>query len=968
MSEAIQYLISLPPAAAGEFGAVTGRTAPSWSATSDPAGRPLGSGGGTAHLLLRAWEATGEGQSFCEWLADSQKLVIHGGGQGRRLPAYAPAGKPLMPLPVFRWSRGQKLNQTLLDLQLPAFERVLKHAGGHWRLLITSGDVLLGFGETLPDFPEVDVLGLGMWLTPEKAKDFGVFFVPRERPGEIAFFLQKPSPAKIRELATECYHLVDTGMWLLSSAAVDRLLGKCGWDEASEASAIASLRPYELYSHFGMALGTRPAQPDAVVSALSCAVVPLPEPEFYHFGTGMQLIESVSALQNRELDEIRLGASGSRLHPDQYVQNARLTFPLRQEANHHLWIENSTVPETWRLGHHHLLTGVPNNQWDLKIESGICLDFVPVGEAEFCLRFYAIEDTFRGAFEDPGTRWLGRPALNWFIGRRLSREAAGIPLGVDMQSAPLFPALVWDQIQPRFIEWLTASQPAESGEWLRLWQSARRLSAQDLLSEARLDRLERQRRANCESCLQPLLQNQRWSIFYKLDLEATAAMYAGTGLELPWPRFQSPDRAEAMPAAREQMFAAAVRRHRGDPHWGDPEEEAFHHLRKLIEGEAQLAPVEPRCRIQEDQIVWARCPVRLDLAGGWTDTPPFCLEQGGQVVNLAVNLNGQPPIQVFAKLCERPHLVIRSIDLGMEQTVTTYDELDDVSQPGSSFALAKAGLALAGFLPRFHVPGGCASLGQQLTEFGGGLEISLLAAVPKGSGLGTSSIMAATLLAALSDLGGLGWDQDTIYRRTMALEQMLTTGGGWQDQIGGVLRGIKWIETSPGLTQQPLLRWLPDHLFSADYANRRILLYYTGVTRLAKNILHEVVRGVFLNSPAHLRILEEIGVNAERAFDALQRASYSDLAKAVQTSWKLNQRLDDGTNPPSVQRILEPIADWLLGGKLLGAGGGGYLLMLAKDEEAAGHIRRTLTENPPNPKARFVNFALSSTGLELTRS
>jgi galactokinase/mevalonate kinase-like predicted kinase len=919
-------------------------------------------------LLLKAWEATREGHDFETWLAASRKLVIHGGGQGRRLPAYAPSGKPLMPLPVFRWSQGQRLDQTLLDLQLPVFERVLAHAGSPSRVLVTSGDVLLGFADRLPPFPQVDVLGLGMWLTPEKAKDFGVFFALRERPGEIAMFLQKPSAGRIRELAAQYFHLVDTGMWLLSARAIRLLLRRSGVEDPASPVAFDQLRPYELYSQFGLALGTQPVLGDSAVNALTCAVVPLPAPEFYHFGTGTQLIESVSALQNRELDEIRLGTSGSRLHPDQYVQNAKLTFPLRREENHHLWVENSHLPASWQLAHHHILTGVPDNSWDVQLEPGVCLDFVPVGESGYCLRFYGIDDTFRGSLDDPATLWLGRPALNWLQARGLSDERAALPEGVDLQAARLFPVLPLEQWTPRLIEWLVAAQPAEARDWSRLWLSAPRLSAQELLSEARLDRLEQQRRANREACLGPLLRNQRWSIFYKLDLEATAALYARTGEELPPLRFQDPDRAQAMDAVREQMFHAAVRRRRGDARWEHHEDLAFDHLRRLIEGEAQWAKVDPHRCLQEDQIVWARSPVRLDLAGGWTDTPPFCLERGGRVVNLAVDLNGQPPIQVFAKLCEQPHLLIRSIDLGVEQRVNSYEELDTFRQPGSSFALAKAGLALAGFLPRFNARGGCPSLAQQLSEFGGGLEISLLAAVPKGSGLGTSSIMAATLLAALSDLAGLGWDRNVVYTRTLALEQMLTTGGGWQDQIGGVLRGIKSIETAPGLSQDPLLRWLPDHLFSADYANRAILLYYTGVTRLAKSILREVVRGVFLNSPTHLRILENIGHNAARAFDAVQRADFEDLACAIDTSWELNQQLDDGTNPPSVQGILDSIQDWLRAAKLLGAGGGGYLLMLAKDETAAGRIRQALTARPPNAKARFVDFSLSSTGLELTRS
>jgi len=204
--------------------------------------------------------------------------------------------------------------------------------------------------------------------------------------------------------------------------------------------------------------------------------------------------------------------------------------------------------------------------------------------------------------------------------------------------------------------------------------------------------------------------------------------------------------------------------------------------------------------------------------------------------------------------------------------------------------------------------------------------------------------------------------------RTLALEQMLTTGGGWQDQVGAIYRGVKLIETTPGLAQRPSLNWLPDYLLGHDFANRTILLYYTGVTRLAKNILAEIVRGIFLNSPEHLETIAEIGVNATRASRAIQQCDFDELSAVVRNSWRLNQKLDAGTNPLEVQKILAPIHGWLAACKLLGAGGGGYLLMFAKNEAAAANIRQTLTGQPPNPRARFVDFALSETGLQLTRS
>jgi galactokinase/mevalonate kinase-like predicted kinase len=337
-------------------------------------------------------------------------------------------------------------------------------------------------------------------------------------------------------------------------------------------------------------------------------------------------------------------------------------------------------------------------------------------------------------------------------------------------------------------------------------------------------------------------------------------------------------------------------------------------------------------------------------------------------LNLAVNLNGQPPIQVFARVSPNLELVVRSIDLGVEQRISDFEELDTFAEARGEFSLAKAALALAGFLPRFHAEGGAGSLRDLLKSFGGGIELSMLAAVPKGSGLGTSSILAATLLATLSDLCGLNWDRGMLFTRTLALEQLLTTGGGWQDQAGAIYRGIKLIETQPGLTQKPSVRWLPDHLFDRAYANRTILLYYTGITRLAKNILHEIVRGMFLNSPTCLRTVAEIASNADRGFAALQECSYEGLIETARRSWELNQQLDSGTNPREVQSILERCGSDLAATKLLGAGGGGFLLMFARSEEAANRIRTELTANPPNSRARFVEFSVSDTGLQLTRS
>ena len=153
--------------------------------------------------------------------------------------------------------------------------------------------------------------------------------------------------------------------------------------------------------------------------------------------------------------------------------------------------------------------------------------------------------------------------------------------------------------------------------------------------------------------------------------------------------------------------------------------------------------------------------------------------------------------------------------------------------------------------------------------------MTLLAAIPAGSGLGTSSILAATVLGALSDFCGLAWDKNEIGNRTLILEQLLTTGGGWQDQYGGVLHGLKLLQTGEGFHQNPSVRWLPEYLFTEPEYRVCHLLYYTGITRTAKDILAEIVRGMFLNSGSHLRLLSEMKVHALDMYEAILTGDWS---------------------------------------------------------------------------------------------
>ena len=92
------------------------------------------------------------------------------------------------------------------------------------------------------------------------------------------------------------------------------------------------------------------------------------------------------------------------------------------------------------------------------------------------------------------------------------------------------------------------------------------------------------------------------------------------------------------------------------------------------------------------------------------------------------------------------------------------------------------------------------------------------------------------------------------------------------------------------------------------------------------------------------------------------------MGQLVRKTWTQNQLLDSGTNPESVEALTRLIDNLCLGYKLPGAGGGGYLYMIAKDPEAAARIKQILTENSPRKNARFVEMSLSTSGLQISRS
>ena len=863
----MKKLLSLPPNLVSAFHEVTGLSRDEYFCTCDPVGHRLGSGGGTTWLLQEAWRSESKDCSFENWLSKEKRILIHAGGQSKRLPSYAVSGKVLMPLPVFRWERGQKLSQDLMSVQLPLYEKMMAAAPERLHTMVVSGDVLIRATQPLQPIPDADVVCYGLWLDASVAKNHGVFVNDRQTPSVLKQMLQKPSVQTLSDLQKDHFYLTDIGVWLLSDKAVALLMQRS--TSPTSQTSPTSLKEYDLYSEFGCALGTDPSKPDDELSSLKVAILPLAGGEFYHFGTSREMIASTLRLQNLVNDQREIMHIDRKPHPSIFVQNSVVEIPFT-EQNTNVWVENSFVGPRWHLTHDHVITGVPENDWEISLEPGDCIDVVPVGDNDYEVRRYRIDEP---------------------------------------------------------------------------------LNSNEVAERANLRRLFDQRRLYRKDNWLALARNWRHSVFYQLDLADAAETFEKEQIPLPEPLGED---APLMTRIHNAMFL------------GDSEK-AFALLRQGLCSYVAGPQQHPKLCVADDQIVWGRSPVRIDIAGGWTDTPPYCLMEGGNVINFAIELNGQPPLQAYVRPSRERRIVLRSIDLGAMEVVETTEQLTDFMHVGSPFSIPKAALVLAGFGAPSE-SGQSGSLQTQLEAFGAGIELTLLSAIPAGSGLGTSSILASTVLGALNDFCGLGWDKNEIGRRTLMLEQMLTTGGGWQDQFGGVLGGVKLLQTGRGFDQSPQVRWLPNDLWTQPEYRACHLLYYTGITRTAKNILAEIVRRMFLNHHDELNMLREMKAHTMEMYEAIQRNDFQQMGHLVRKTWHQNQSLDNGTNPPQVAALTSLIDDLCLGYKLPGAGGGGYLYMIAKDPEAAARIKQLLGQNALNKNARFVEMSLSTTGLQISRS
>ena len=351
--------------------------------------------------------------------------------------------------------------------------------------------------------------------------------------------------------------------------------------------------------------------------------------------------------------------------------------------------------------------------------------------------------------------------------------------------------------------------------------------------------------------------------------------------------------------------------------------------------------------LRAPKAVRVTAPARIDFAGGWSDTPPICQKEGGTVLAAAVTVDGLRPIEVV--VAPRADRLVRVVskDLGKRRILESAEEIADHHDPRDWCCLVKAALSVVGF------------------KFGSrGLDITISSNLPKGSGMGTSSILGAATIAAL--LGEI--DTDRVGELTLRLEQEMRTGGGWEDQFAGMTPGLKLLVSRPGARQKvDVVPVEPPPGFLSELKSRS-LLYFTGQKRMARNVLRRVL-AFYADNPHNFGkiLVSSLKAGARRAAQAASKGDIEAFAQCINEYWRDKKLLDAGSTNEAVDDIVDAIRPDASAVSLAGAGGGGFMYILAKSPASAGRIRCLLEKNAPHRDSRFFAFGIDFEGMKIER-
>ena len=871
----------------------------------DPNGVRIGSGGATLHVLRYLKNIGQETNGL-----DSRLLILHSGGDSRRIPHQSILGKVFAPLPPPMHSIFEMMSNFLTPIGAQIDAGVVVACGDTWmRLNASSSNTDL---ISLPD--GFDVTGVAYRGSLELGSRHGVYdIIPNTH--EVCRYVQKHPVERLRDAdfcGPDGQVAVDTGVLLFRPAAVKKL--------QALTRRLAEDASVDLYGDMLPAMATQvdhhqfmselPALRQLLwktLSQLRFGVSCPPLLEFTHTGTTQEYLELIK-------------------HPLKAHTSILCQVPLSENGWVNLTYGVTDVPTVcgndatlfgksilqW-LHQHELTPDVIWHKEQVANASQRCLwnaCLYPIYRTDdpdvtFCI---SIEDSVKYPdwFQNPGAEWRNSEKLSM---AEIMSRAQRVKVFVQQQQVEAAKVAV------SIVEMVKIESDIDVRPLLR-------------------------------SVLTPFGYERAISVFdeaiERMDNPLHRARLHKIAADLCIPFIETCPLTEPMPVSLPTgKFPDLIDYEQKRDYYYT---QAFAAVREAVSKSIVTTPMQmphnQRTVSDMSTAVTVHLPVRIDLAGGWTDTPPISLKKGGAVLNVALLLNGHYPISVTVRRLPQPVIRLKSVDQKKE---TEYHDIESFETPihlSDPLALHCTVLKALGLI---EVSNNTINIRGFTADFLG-LELVSECDVPMGSGLGTSSILAGGLVKALWQLMGTQWTDEDLFNQVLAVEQMLTSGGGWQDQVGGIVPGWKLTTTQPGMPQRFSVEQIPLAPETSQALEKQLLLVYTGQQRVAKNILERVVADWLSRREDLVATLTQLQSDAYLMRDALVTGDIERFGHLLTRYWNAKKVLNPDTTNPKIDALLEAVSDLCYGYGIAGAGGGGFLVLLAKDVPARSEIEKRLAQ------------------------
>lgn len=330
-------------------------------------------------------------------------------------------------------------------------------------------------------------------------------------------------------------------------------------------------------------------------------------------------------------------------------------------------------------------------------------------------------------------------------------------------------------------------------------------------------------------------------------------------------------------------------------------------------------------------LIRSKAPLRVSFTGGGTDVSPYCDEKGGLVLNATIGK--------FAYATLKPRkdnkIIIHSLDYHsmLKSRTSKKFRLD------GNLDLAK-------------------SIVNRIKNIPAGFEMWTHCDVPPGSGLGSSSTMIVAIIGAFKEWQNLPLSDYDIANLACKIERNdLKIKGGKQDQYAASFGGFNFMEFYKDMTVVNPLKIRQDVINELEY---NMILCYVGQTRMSSNIIDEQTKNYRRGKKETLDAMDRLKKHAVDMKRALLTGNLHEFGSLLHEAWEFKKKMAQEISSPAINHIYSEIRKaGAIGGKLSGAGGGGFMMVYCDY-----HKKHKVIEKMRNAGVRVESFQFEKSGLQ----